>query len=59
MAAPLPMTSATSSSTRITPYLLLLVLIATLGPLQFGYHIVRLKNKRSLLANSLLFADST
>lgn len=25
---------------RITPYLIYCVLIATLGPLQFGYHLV-------------------
>lgn len=38
---PPPLTMA-SGSTRssITPYLLYLVFVATLGPLQFGYHLV-------------------
>jgi hypothetical protein len=27
----------------VTPYLVVLVAVATLGPLQFGYHLVRLK----------------
>jgi hypothetical protein len=25
----------------VTPYLVLIVTVATLGPLQFGYHLVR------------------
>jgi hypothetical protein len=25
----------------VTPYMVLLVAVATLGPLQFGYHLVR------------------
>lgn len=26
---------------RVTPYLIYLVFVTTLGPLQFGYHLVR------------------
>lgn len=29
-----------STQSQVTPYLVLLVFIATLGPLQFGYHLV-------------------
>jgi hypothetical protein len=29
-----------STPSQVTPYLILLVFIATLGPLQFGYHLV-------------------
>lgn len=29
------------TQSRVTPYLIYLVLIVTLGPLQFGYHLVR------------------
>jgi hypothetical protein len=32
--------SPMASSKRITPFLLYLVFIVTLGPLQFGYHLV-------------------
>lgn len=31
----------TSALGDVTPYLVLLVAVATLGPLQFGYHLVR------------------
>jgi len=34
----------TSALGDVTPYLVLLVVVATLGPLQFGYHLVRPKN---------------
>lgn len=30
-----------ASPARVTPYLIYLVFITTLGPLQFGYHLVR------------------
>jgi hypothetical protein len=41
---PLALNMATGDSTRsqVTPYLIYLVFIATLGPLQFGYHLVRI-----------------
>ena len=29
------------SPARVTPYLIYLLFITTLGPLQFGYHLVR------------------
>lgn len=32
-----------SSQSRVTPYLIYLVFVTTLGPLQFGYHLVRLE----------------
>lgn len=31
-----------STRSQVTPYLIYLVFIATLGPLQFGYHLVRM-----------------
>lgn len=33
--------SSSSSSSSVTPYLVFLVFVATLGPLQFGFHLVR------------------
>lgn len=36
------MATGNSASSRVTPYLIYLVFIATLGPLQFGYHLVRM-----------------
>jgi hypothetical protein len=35
------MVLGTSTPSKVTPYLIYLVFIVTLGPLQFGYHLVR------------------
>jgi hypothetical protein len=34
----------TSALGDVTPYLVVLVVVATLGPLQFGYHLVRARS---------------
>lgn len=31
-----------STQSRVNPYLVFLIFIVTLGPLQFGYHLVRM-----------------
>lgn len=36
------MATGDSTSSQVTPYLIFLVFIVTLGPLQFGYHLVRM-----------------
>ncbi|THC97528.1 hypothetical protein EYZ11_003008 [Aspergillus tanneri] len=43
------MASGDSTQSRVTPYLIYLVLITTLGPLQFGYHLAELNAPQAVL----------
>lgn len=40
---------------RVTPYLIYLVFITTLGPLQFGYHLVSIHQRP--VDNAMAIAD--
>lgn len=47
------------TTSRVTPYLIYLVFIVTLGPLQFGYHLVRLRNSPGMAQSVLsIFTDT-
>ncbi|KAL4931065.1 putative MFS glucose transporter [Aspergillus undulatus] len=43
------MASGQTARSRVTPYLIYLVLITTLGPLQFGYHLAELNAPQSVI----------
>ncbi|KAL6238277.1 hypothetical protein BDW75DRAFT_237578 [Aspergillus navahoensis] len=43
------MTSGQMASSRVTPYLIYLVFITTLGPLQFGYHLAELNAPQAVI----------
>ncbi|KAI9934351.1 hypothetical protein ASPWEDRAFT_38084 [Aspergillus wentii DTO 134E9] len=52
-----PTAESYPSSSRVTPYLIYLVFIATLGPLQFGYHLAELNAPQTVVtcdSNSII-----